>query len=250
MTKIDVSKFLTQSEFKDGLQVSASGEVSAKIDATEGSDSKKFLYIKPSATEGENGAIALSGISEAIAAAAASAKTVVASEDESVVVTPTTSGTDSHVAYDLHADGGTIKVATAVVSGEGATFIETGKTMDESLQAIVNEIIDNEETEAAAIAAIQEAAGLNENLGYDTPTSATYISGATDISEALVQLDTAIKNTATSAITVTEGNGITITSEGTVKTISAKVMENDPMIGVDENGIRLLENWTLDCGEY
>ena len=63
MTLIDIESFISESEFKDGLKV-VDGEVYAKLDTTPGSDSEKFLFIKP--IEGENGAIALSGITEAI----------------------------------------------------------------------------------------------------------------------------------------------------------------------------------------
>ena len=55
---VDVSKFLVESEFKNGLSVSESGEVSVKIDAT----SEGFLTV------GENG-VKLSGVTDAINAA-------------------------------------------------------------------------------------------------------------------------------------------------------------------------------------
>ena len=65
LAPIDISKFLTQSEFKDGLKVSDGGEVSVKLDDLEGSDSKKFLRLVER-HQGENQSIALSGITEAI----------------------------------------------------------------------------------------------------------------------------------------------------------------------------------------
>ena len=55
---VDVSKFLVESEFKNGLSVSESGEVSVKIDAT----SESFLTV------GEGG-VKLSGVQNAINAA-------------------------------------------------------------------------------------------------------------------------------------------------------------------------------------
>lgn len=55
LTKIDVSKFLTESEFKDGLQVDSNGVVSVKRDA----DSEGFLTV------GANG-VKLSGVQTAI----------------------------------------------------------------------------------------------------------------------------------------------------------------------------------------
>ena len=58
ITKIDVSKFLVESEFGDGLQVNAAGVVSIQVDETS-TDAEDFLSI------GENG-IKISGIQEAI----------------------------------------------------------------------------------------------------------------------------------------------------------------------------------------
>ena len=55
---VDVSKFLVESEFKNGLSVSKSGEVSVKIDAA----SEGFLTV------GENG-VKLSGVQDAVNAA-------------------------------------------------------------------------------------------------------------------------------------------------------------------------------------
>ena len=55
---VDVSKFLVESEFKNGLSVSESGEVSVKIDAA----SEGFLTV------GENG-VKLSGVQDAVNAA-------------------------------------------------------------------------------------------------------------------------------------------------------------------------------------
>ena len=55
---VDVSKFLVESEFKNGLSVSESGEVSVKIDAT----SEGFLTVG-------TGGVKLSGVTDAIDAA-------------------------------------------------------------------------------------------------------------------------------------------------------------------------------------
>lgn len=58
LTKIDVSKFLAESEFGDGLQVSGSGVVSIKVDETS-EDAEDFLSVS------EDG-LKISGIQEAI----------------------------------------------------------------------------------------------------------------------------------------------------------------------------------------
>jgi hypothetical protein len=63
LVAINVESYLSENEFSDGLQVD-NHVVSVKLDDTANSDSAKFLYMKP--IDDENGAIALSGITEAI----------------------------------------------------------------------------------------------------------------------------------------------------------------------------------------
>jgi hypothetical protein len=58
LTKVDVSKFLVESEFGNGLQVNGSGVVSVKVDGTS-QDAENFISI------GENG-VKISGIQDAI----------------------------------------------------------------------------------------------------------------------------------------------------------------------------------------
>lgn len=66
---VDVSRLLVEAEFKDGLEVSAAGEVSVKVDAA----SEAFLSVSEAGVK-------LSGVQEAINAAVA-AKNVTASGD-------------------------------------------------------------------------------------------------------------------------------------------------------------------------
>jgi hypothetical protein len=60
LVKIDVSKFLTQSEFKDGLTVSGNGEVSVNIDSTSDKDDENNSFLSVSS----NG-VKLSGVKAA-----------------------------------------------------------------------------------------------------------------------------------------------------------------------------------------
>lgn len=58
MTKVDVSKFLSEAEFGDGLQISNSGVVSIKVDSTS-ADAEDFI------STGQNG-LKISGVQDAI----------------------------------------------------------------------------------------------------------------------------------------------------------------------------------------
>ena len=59
---------------------------------------------------------------------------------------------------------------------------------------------------------------------------------ATDVQGVLEELNESIQGVASSVISVTEGNGISITGTST-KTVAAKVKSNDPYIEVTEDGI-------------
>ena len=89
--EVDVSTFLAESEFKNGLEV-VDHVVNVKKDPT----SEPFLTV------GANG-VKLDGVQAAINAAAASAKTKVekASDATHITVTPTTSDVDGSVTYTI-----------------------------------------------------------------------------------------------------------------------------------------------------
>lgn len=52
------------------------------------------------------------------------------------------------------------------------------------------------------------------------------------------------------AISVNAGNGISVTGDGTEKTITAVAKSNDPVIEVTADGIGIKENAVIDCGTY
>lgn len=52
------------------------------------------------------------------------------------------------------------------------------------------------------------------------------------------------------AISVVEGNGISVTGSGTAKTITAVAKADDPVIEVTTEGIKIKDEAVWDCGEY
>lgn len=66
------------------------------------------------------------------------------------------------------------------------------KTLETNISALVTEVLDNEETSAAAIRKLAESAGTVDgsgNIGYQQASGTTYISNAGSVHDATVKLD-------------------------------------------------------------
>ena len=69
------------------------------------------------------------------------------------------------------------------------------KTLETNISALVTEVLDNEETSAAAIRKLAESAGTVDgsgNIGYQKAAGTTYISDAGSVHDATVKLDRGI----------------------------------------------------------
>lgn len=240
LTKIDVSKFLTESEFKDGLVV-ADNVVKVKVDTT----SEGFLTV------GANG-VKLSGVQAAIDAAKASATTVVtAAADTHISVSETTE--DGHKKFTVsdNVNGGNVKLDgyANTVSGNPAA----ADSVNDAVSKLFNLITDGG-TNAAAIKneldRVETAIGLNEN-GTHKATTGNYTSGAATIAGEIAALDTQVKTNADNIAKnkVVAGNGISVgaaTSTGT--TVSAKINEAS---GLAFNATsKAIEIHSIDAGTY
>ena len=142
------------------------------------------------------------------------------------------------------------------------------KKLDQNISTLVQEVLKDEEVNAAAITEIKQSVGLSENLKYVKNTEATYISGAETLSEADSLLDAAIKAevsarqeadknlqkaidaVSNAAISVAAGNGISVSGDGTEKTIAAVANGDDSLITVTDKGIGIKDNGYIDCGTF
>lgn len=189
VVEIPLGDFLKESEFKDGLQV-VGDEVSVKLDTTAGSDSAKFLYMKE--ISGENGAIALSGITEAISTAVSGAV-----ETLDATVGSTTVDTGKHVAVQIVEVDGKLTGVTVTEDDIASAAALTGET-----------------------AARKAVLGQNGDT-YVANSSANYISGATSMNNADVLLDTQVKANA-DAIAALENAKVSVSAS--TATESAKYL--------------------------
>ena len=147
---VDVSTFLAESEFGNGLQVD-NHKVSVKKDAA----SESFLTV------GANG-VKLSGVQTAIDTAANKAKTEIVEDATGHVTVTKTAGTNGHAVY---------------------TIGENDIASDAALTAEVTRAKKAED-------AIEAGVGLSADGAYVTPDGNHYLKGATNVMGAIVKLDT------------------------------------------------------------
>lgn len=288
MAKIPVSSILSEAQFKNGLQVSETGEVSVKKDET----TEKFLDVTA------NG-VKISGVQDAINSAIQAldiektgtstdgkvSVTVAETDGKISGVTVATSGiaSDADVVKNVTVnsvnatvsnnkatvtiDGADIAVAdtyTATVYSEpfetkvsenhiaaNDKISEALKKTENTISVLANEVISNEKVTTAAVSKLAESVGtVDENgvIGYTPKTDANYIGKATSVHDATIKLDTAIKNVASGTLTGVTGSEAITVSDG--KTVQLKLDTVTPgnALVINTDGLYLSKVW--DCGEY
>ena len=245
LVPVDVSKFLTESEFSDGLDV-ADHVVKVKVDTT----SEGFLTVSA------NG-VKLSGVQAAIDAAKASATTVVdAAAGTHITVTATTEA-DGHTKYTVsdNVNGENVKLDgyVDIVKGSNPAAPAATDTVNQAISKLFNLITDGG-TNATAIKdeldTAENAIGLAEG-GTHIATNGNYTSSATTIAGEIAALDTQVKTNADTiaANKVVAGNGIIVadaTETGT--TVSAKI-NTDSGLAIN-TGTKAIEIASIDAGLY
>lgn len=161
---------------------------------------------------------------------------------------------------DIYTAGNGINIAGKVVSikrdASSEAFLTVGA--DGLKLSGVQDAINAAKAESqAAIDKVEASVGLAADGSFVAPTDSNYTDAATSVMDAISKLDaqvkaneTAIAETEAAAISVVPGNGISVTGDGTEKTITAVAKVDDPIIEVSANGIGVKENAVFDCGTY
>ena len=186
--EVDVSKFLAESEFKNGLEVNKdNGTVSVKVDAT----SESFLTV------GEAG-VKLSGVQDAIKTAVEALDVTDAAEDGQYV--SAVSETDGKVAISR------ANVSDAVLNryakGTDATAIAASDSLKVALGKLENQV---EKAKAAATTKVAKDTSAS-HLTLDSATAAdgsvTYTIGENDIaSKSALDAEIAARDAADTTLT-------------------------------------------------
>ena len=143
------------------------------------------------------------------------------------------------------------------------------------VQTAIDGAVSTAKTELQGkIDTVEASVGLSAD-GAHVATSGNYTSGARTIAGEIAALDAQVKKNADAiaaettrataaeqalqkaidavegaAISVVAGNGISVTGDGTAKTIAAVVKADDPVIEVTAAGIGVKEDAVIDCGTY
>ena len=240
LTKIDVSKFLSESEFNDGLDV-ADHVVKVKVDG----NSEGFLTVSADGVK-------LSGVQAAIDAAKVSATTVVDAAAHTHISVSESTEADGHKKYTIsdNVNGGNVNLVGYVNTATGNP--EATDSVNGAISKLFN-LITAGGTNADAIKneldTAENAIGLNEN-GTHKSTTGNYTSGATTIADEIAALDAQVKTNADTIARnkVVAGNGINVaeaTEAGT--TVSAKVDAESGLVVTADKGIAIA---LIDAGTY
>ncbi len=211
---VDVSRFLVESEFKNGLSVSESGEVSVKIDAT----SEGFLTVG-------TGGVKLSGVTDAIDAAktaiigGATEEYNTLSKLEEKIQAVDAKASSAHTEVVAKADG---HVTVSVEDSENGTHKVV--TVGENDIASATALTDEEDRAQGAEDKIEASVGLATN-GSHVKTTGNYTSGATTVVGEIAALDTQVKANA-DAIAANANTNLNLTEVGgtgkVITTVSQK----------------------------
>lgn len=287
MAKIPVSSILSEAQFKNGLQVSETGEVSVKKDEA----SEKFLDVTA------NG-VKISGVQDAITTAIQGLDATQTGTDGNVSVTVaqtdgkvsavnvTTTGLalDANVVKSVTVnevpstftgnkatvtiDGADIAVAdtyTPTVYSEpfetkvGTTnhiaandkISEALKKTENTISVLANEVIANEKVTTAAVSKLAESVGTVDEdgvIGYTPDTNTTYLKTATSVHDATIKLDAAIKTVASGALTGVVGSDAITVSDGKTVQLKLDSVTAGNALEIKTNGLYLSNVW--DCGTY
>lgn len=241
LAAVDVSKFLSESEFKDGLNVV---DHVVKVKLADGNEN--FLTV-------DTNGVKLSGVQAAIDKAKAAATTVVDAAAETHISVIESTEANGHKKYTIsdNVNGGNVKLDgyANTVSGNP----EATDSVNAAVSKLFN-LITSGGTNADAIKneldTAENAIGLNEN-GTHKDTKGNYTSGATTIAGEIAALDTQVKTNADAiaANKVLAGDGISVadaTETGT--TVSAKI-NTESGLAINA-GTKAIEIASIDAGTY
>ena len=207
---LDVTSLIDVYTAGNGLQLDSKA-FSVKLDAA----NEAFLTV------GADG-LKLSGVQTAIDGAVSTAKTELQGKIDTV-----------EASVGLSADGAHVATSGNYTSG--------ASTIAGEIAALDAQVKKNADAIAAETTRATQKEGELETAIEAEKTRATAAEQA---------LQKAIDTVEGAAISVVAGNGISVTGDGTAKTIAAVVKADDPVIEVTAAGIGVKEDAVIDCGTY
>lgn len=212
-------------------------EVAAEKTVVKGNDANKNLTVTSADTDGKvTYTVNETGLTPADGVAISSSNTVAANLGE----LDTKIG--AFTASPEYASAFTASSANAIATTD---TVATGLAkLDNKVKALVDEVLDNEETTANAIAAVADASGIkgtDGNIAYQVHTTDSILSSATTLDSADVALANAIRELQATAGALEGENAIVVTkTAGQATKVSLKLKDANTT-GVTEatGGIQL-----------
>lgn len=242
--------------------VGTSGSYLVTISETDGkiSATAQAFDTTLSSTSTNDNAPTSKAVYEAIAAAGTSATTALEAEKTARAAADDT----IEAAVGLSADGGHItttgnytKNATTVVGEIAAldTQVKANADAIDALKAdtsyVKNVTVNNVNATVANNKATVTIDGADIKLdGYSIATANAAVAATDTVNTAVGKLEFKVDAVAAAARTVAAGNGISVSANDTVDTITAVAVTDDPIIEVTANGIGTKEDAVFDCGTY
>ena len=249
LVAIDVSDFLRESEFGDGLDVT-DGIVSVKIDTS----SESYLAVSSSGVK-------LSGVDSAISTAIGALD--VSSVGGSGYYIQSVSETDGVISATA------ATLVTSLTSTTTSTVAPTSVAVVSYVDSAISDVEDNiseldlstvggsgymvttiAQTDGQVSATAVSASASNISATASSATSTAVAVTGTTVAEQISSLATSIQTVADTAIEPVAGDGISVTTSGTEATIAIVIDEDDTALEVSSSGLKLSDNAVIDCGEY
>ena len=193
---LDVSLFLAESEFKNGLDVNTNGEVSVKVDAT----SEKFLTVS-------DGGIKLSGVQDAIDGEIAKLDATVGSQAVA---------SSKHVAVEVVEENGKLTNLTVtesdIASATGLTAEINRAKAAEKVNTDAIAILNGDKTKDGSVAkALSDAKDYTDAMKITVDDEITELSNIVyEIDGNIANVDKKVNNIAVNVTDLfTEGNSMT-----------------------------------------
>lgn len=193
---LDVSLFLAESEFKNGLDVNTNGEVSVKVDAT----SETFLTVS-------DGGIKLSGVQDAIDGEIAKLDATVGSQAVA---------SSKHVAVEVVEENGKLTNLTVtesdIASATGLTAEINRAKAAEKVNADAIAILNGDKTKDGSVAkALQDAKDYTDAMKITVDDNINVVVGIVhDISVDIANVDKKVNNITVDVESLfTKGNNMT-----------------------------------------
>lgn len=284
LVAVNVESFLSENEFKDGLQVS-NHEVSVKLSSD--TESQKYLSIET--IQGQNGALKVSGIDAAIADAEITTGDVNGTASTVAITDNTSPATGKNISITVEGNNvpltgytplsptgstqETVAIAATDTTNDAFAKVEKAINVNEQVVAAALNDLNSTKVDVISVNGVQSKTpaaddvvasvtidgGDVELTGYTKPASASAIAATDSVNEAIGKLEKGLENAVSGGLTGVSVNNVALTpSNNSVNvaiagaTTAATATGNEAIVVTTDSttGAVTLGLAVLDAGTY